>query len=91
MSAKTAISILKEFCDKLKLAPPQYEAVKHENDPQMFIVVVSLVGFVANGTARSKIDAKHLASERLIGEYKVSMVHNVSANLFQSNEIFSPM
>lgn len=73
MCTKTATSVLKEFCDRQKLAAPQYEAVNNDNDPKLFIVVVEVCGFLANGTGRSKNDAKHLASERIIGKYKVQM------------------
>lgn len=76
MCTKTATSVLKEFCDRQKMAAPQYESVNNENDPKSFIVVVTLCGLSANGTGRTKSDAKHLASEQLIGKCKVQMKSN---------------
>lgn len=73
MSAKTATSILLEFCAQQKVAPPQYESVNDENGPSQFIVLVKAFDLIAKGSGQSKKEAKHAASRQLIGKYKVQI------------------
>lgn len=73
MSGKTATSVLLEFCAQQKVAPPQYEPVNNENGPSEFIVLVKAFDLIAMGSGKSKKEAKHAASQQLIGKYKVQI------------------
>lgn len=70
---KTPTSVLAEFCARLKESLPQYETVDTESDPNipMFTICASALDFTSKGSGRSKIEAKHMASQNLIGKYKI--------------------
>ncbi|XP_055308511.1 uncharacterized protein LOC129572558 [Sitodiplosis mosellana] len=66
MTAKTATSILLEFCTQEKVAPPQYEPVIHGSNPSEFVMLVKAFNLIAKGSGRTKKEAKHAASQQLI-------------------------
>lgn len=70
---KTPTSLLAEFCVAQKAQPPHYETVSSESNPNVpiFSISANAFGFTTVGVGRSKIEAKHVASQNLIGEYKV--------------------
>lgn len=70
---KTPTSVLAEFCAQQKSASPQYEDIVLQSNPNVpiFTITVSALEFTAIGSARSKTDAKHVASQNLIGKCKV--------------------
>lgn len=72
MPEKTPTSILSEFCAQQR-ATPEYDVVSQESDHNVpkFTIVVTALNYVAKGSGRSKTDAKHAASQALIGELKV--------------------
>lgn len=69
---KTPTSILAEFCAQQRAEFPQYETNSHESNPNVpiFSISANALGFTSNGTGRSKIEAKHVASQILIGKNK---------------------
>lgn len=69
MSEKTPVSVLQELCIQEKDSVPMYESMPHESDPKMFTFVVEAFGFFAQGSGRSKREAKHDASANLISEF----------------------
>lgn len=71
MTEKTGVSLLKEFCEQQKIPAPKYEFVPNQNDPTLFISFVSVDRFIKQGSGRSKSEAKHSASEKLLGEYEL--------------------
>lgn len=50
-----------------ELRSPEYESVPHPSDPKMFSYRVEAFNLFAQGSGRSKKEAKHEASENLIG------------------------
>lgn len=68
MSEKTPVSVLQELCVQENNTSPIYESIPHETDPKMFSFVVQALGYYAQGSGRSKREAKHDASANLIGE-----------------------
>lgn len=62
-----------EFCAKEKAELPHYETVISESNPNIPIFSISAhaFGFTTIGVGRTKSDAKHAASQNLIGKYKV--------------------
>lgn len=68
MSEKTPVSVLQELCIQEKSLVPMYESIPHASDPKMFAYVVQAFGFMANGSGRSKREARHDASANLISE-----------------------
>lgn len=68
---KTPTSVLAEFCAQQKAELPQYETVDQESNPNVpiFFVSANAFGFTSIGAGRSKIEAKHVASQNLIGKY----------------------
>lgn len=68
MTEKTPVSVLQELCIQEKGSVPMYEAVPHETDSKMFKFVVEAFGLFAQGSGRSKREAKHDASANLISE-----------------------
>lgn len=71
MTEKTPTSILSEFCVQNKVTP-LYNPVSQESDPRVpiFTISVTVLDYVAKGSGRSKADAKHDASQKLIGEFE---------------------
>lgn len=67
MSEETPVSVLQELCIQEKGPVPMYESMPHESDPKMFKFVVEAFGLFAEGSGRSKREAKHEASANLIG------------------------
>lgn len=69
---KTPTSALAEFCVQLRTELPQYEVLNEESNPNIpiFFISANAFGFTSIGAGRSKIEAKHLASQNLIGKYK---------------------
>lgn len=70
---KTPTSVLAEFCAKEKEALPRYETVTSESNPNVpiFSISANAFGFTTIGVGRTKNEAKHAASQNLIGKYKV--------------------
>lgn len=68
MSEKTPVSLLQELCIQENSSVPMYESIPHESDPKMFTFVVEAFGCFAKGSGRSKREAKHDASSKLISE-----------------------
>lgn len=69
-SKKTPTSMLSEFCAQQKAEPPCYETVTSGTNPSVPIFSISAhaLGFTTIGVGQSKIEAKHAASQNLIGE-----------------------
>lgn len=67
MTEKTPVSVLQELCIQEHGSAPIYESVPHESDPKMFTFYVEAFGLVAEGSGRSKREAKHEASANIIG------------------------
>lgn len=72
MSAKTAISILTEFCAKKKIAAPQFTPVI-DNNSSLFSFDVKANHLKATGKGRTKQEAKQAASQLLIGIYPIQI------------------
>lgn len=70
-SIKTPTSSLLEFCVRLKEKPPHYETVESNPNVPIFSISAIAFGFTSIGVGRSKTEAKHAASQNLIGKYKV--------------------
>lgn len=68
MTAKTATSILTEFCAQEKVAPPTYESVINDSDPSVFLILAKAFDLIGKGYGRTKKDAKHAASKQLLGK-----------------------
>lgn len=70
---KTPTSILAEFCAKCKKDVPSYETITSESNPNVpiFSMSANALGFTTIGVGRTKNEAKHAASQNLIGKYKV--------------------
>lgn len=68
MSEKTPVSVLQELCIQEHEHVPMYESIPHESDAKMFTFVVQAFGMFAQGSGRSKREAKHDASANLISE-----------------------
>lgn len=68
MSEKTPVSVLQELCIQEHGHVPMYESIPHESDPKMFTFVVEAFGLFAQGSGRSKREAKHDASANLISK-----------------------
>lgn len=67
MAEKTPVSILQELCVKYKDGAPIYEEIPDESDDgKMFACIVQAFGATAKGAGRSKREAKHTASAKLI-------------------------
>lgn len=69
MDVKTPASLLQELCVQENNSSPMYESVPHEKDPKMFSYVVEAFGYFAKGNGRSKKEAKHEASAKLISKF----------------------
>lgn len=72
MTEKTPVSLLQELCIQEGSSVPMYESIQHESDPKMFTFLVEAFGCYAKGSGRSKREAKHDASSKLIGEWHLS-------------------
>lgn len=70
---KTPTSILAEFCAQQKAESPSYETVASESNPNVpiFSISANAFGFTSIGVGRTKSEAKHAASQNLIGKYKL--------------------
>lgn len=70
---KTPTSILAEFCAQRKAELPSYETVTSESNPNIpiFTISANAFGFTTIGVGRTKSDAKHTASQKLIGKFNV--------------------
>lgn len=69
MTGKSPTSILLELCAYYKITP-QYDTVTQESVPNStFLTSVSALNYKANGWGRSKANAKHNASQNLIGKF----------------------
>lgn len=65
---KTPVTVLQELCvQESELAV--YEYVPHETDPKLFSCLVTAFDLVSSGSGQSKMEAKHKASENLMGLY----------------------
>lgn len=69
MSGKTPVSVLQELCIRENGSAPEYKSVLHPSDPKMFSFEVEAFNLSAQGSGRSKKEAKHEASANLIGMY----------------------
>lgn len=67
MAEKTPTSVLLEFCNLCKVTP-LYNTVSQDSAVPIFTISVAALSYVAKGTGRTKADAKHDASQKLIGE-----------------------
>lgn len=65
---KTPISVLQELCAQ-ENEPLMYEYVPHETNPNLFSCLVTAFDLVCSGSGQSKKEAKHGASEALMGWY----------------------
>lgn len=70
MTAKTATSILMEFCAQEKVAPPTFESVSNDSvcGPGTHMVFAKAFDLISKGIGRTKQDAKHAASKELLGK-----------------------
>lgn len=68
MSEKTPVSVLQELCIQEMASVPMYESISHETDPKMFAYLVEAFGLYAEGSGRSKREARHDASAKLISK-----------------------
>lgn len=68
MNGKTPTSVLTEIAVHYKVAPPRFETVSDTHDPKVFICIVRAFDTLAKGTGHSKNEAKHAASQVLIGK-----------------------
>lgn len=60
--------MLQELCITEGVSVPMYDAVPNEGDSKIFTYIVHAFDMFATGSGRSKREAKHAASERLIGK-----------------------
>ncbi|XP_065355933.1 uncharacterized protein r2d2 [Calliphora vicina] len=65
MLPKSSVSAIQEYCAKHKLPPPVYDYIDSE-EGGAFICRAKIMDIDADGTGRSKRDAKHLAAHNLI-------------------------
>ncbi|KAM7351157.1 r2d2 [Cochliomyia hominivorax] len=65
MLPKSSVSALQEYCARHKIPPPVYEFIDSE-DGGAFVCQVQIMDKEADGTGRSKRDAKHLAAHNII-------------------------
>lgn len=65
MLPKSSVSALQEYCAKNKIPPPVYDYIGSE-EGGAFVCRAQIMNFEADGTGRSKRDAKHLAAHNLI-------------------------
>uniref|UniRef100_A0A6B2EGQ0 Putative staufen n=1 Tax=Phlebotomus kandelakii TaxID=1109342 RepID=A0A6B2EGQ0_9DIPT len=65
MAMKTPVTFLQEFCMKHNTIMPFYEEVRNEED-KMFTIRVKAFEATAEGSARSKQEAKHIAAGNLL-------------------------
>lgn len=77
MPEKTPTSILSEFCAQKKLTP-EYNIIDEETNPNVpiFTFAVQVLNYMAKSSGRSKSDAKHAASQALIGEFNIHLKHD---------------
>lgn len=69
MNIKTPVSFLTELATHYKVAPPRYDdPVREANDPKLFVSIVRAFNKLGKGTGVSKADAKHAASQAIIGK-----------------------
>lgn len=68
MSDKTPISMLQELCNR-EDEVLMFEEVPHKFNPKMFSCTVNAFNAFAEGSGRSKKEAKHEASVNLLGEW----------------------
>lgn len=76
MAEKTPVSLLQELSIREFGCSPYYEQMAHESDPKLFSCLVEAFGKAAIGSGRSKKEAKHDASAKIIGEFKFKCVEN---------------
>lgn len=69
MAEKTPVSVLQELSIQEFGCSPYYEQMPHESDPKLFACLVEAFGKGAIGSGRSKKEAKHDASAKLIGKF----------------------
>lgn len=69
MAEKTPVSLLQELSIREFGTSPYYEQMPNESDPKLFSCLVEAFGKAAIGSGRSKKEAKHDASAKIIGEY----------------------
>lgn len=67
MNKKTPVSVLTEFCAQNKVPLPEYESVNQDRNPNVFEILVYAFKIMAKGSGRSKCEAKHAASQALLG------------------------
>lgn len=70
MAEKTPVSLLQELSIREMGQSPFSEFIPHESDPKLFSCITEAFNHTAIGSGRSKKEAKHEASAKLIGESK---------------------
>lgn len=88
MSEKTPVSILQELCVKYKDGAPIYEEIPDESDDgKIFACIVQAFGATAKGAGRSKREAKHTASAKLISWVNIHFLIFKNFLSFYSNQL----
>lgn len=75
MDEKTPVSALQEFCIKEGESVPMYDLIHEESDGKNFTYVVNAFDMLAKGSGRSKREAKHEASAKLMSMLNPSTLH----------------
>lgn len=66
MAEKTPVSVLQELCIQEGKTVPMYDLVQEESDGKKFTYIAHAFDMYAKGSGRSKREAKHEASAKLI-------------------------
>lgn len=69
MAEKTPVSVLQELCIQEGETVPYYELINEANDSKTFTYMVRAFEFIEQGSGRSKREARHEASAKLISKY----------------------
>lgn len=68
MAEKTPVSVLQELCIQEGKSVPMYDLTHEETDGKNFTYIVYAFDMYAKGSGRSKREAKHEASAKLISK-----------------------
>lgn len=68
MAEKTPVSVLQELCIQEGESVPMYDLTHEESDGKNFTYIVNAFDMYAKGSGRSKREAKHEASAKLISK-----------------------
>lgn len=68
MAEKTPVSVLQELCIQEGESVPMYDLAHEESDGKNFAYIVNAFDMYAKGSGRSKREAKHEASAKLISK-----------------------